>query len=49
MELIGGMGHVEFVLIYFEIVLAVGARLLLYLSQTYHRLINHFRCNRWYS
>jgi hypothetical protein len=49
MELIGDVGHVESCFDLFWDSVSVGARLLLDLSETYHRLINHFRRTRWYS
>ena len=49
MELLGDVGHVESSFSLFGDSASVGARLVYGLRQTYHRLRNHFRRNRWYS
>ena len=47
MELLGDMGHVESHFRPFGDSVSVGARWVLGLRQTYHRLINHFGRTRW--
>jgi hypothetical protein len=49
MEPLGDIGHVEYHFSPFRDSVSVGARLVHGLSQTYHRLRNHFGRSRWYS
>jgi hypothetical protein len=49
MELLGDVGHVESHFDLFRDSVSIGARWVLSLPQTYHRLRNHFGRTRWYS
>jgi hypothetical protein len=48
MELLGDVGHVECRFGLFRDSVSVDARKLHGFHQTYHSLINHFGCTRWY-
>jgi hypothetical protein len=49
MELLGVMDHVDSSFSPFGDSVSVGARYMLDLRQTYHRLRNRFACTRWCS
>jgi hypothetical protein len=49
MELLGDVGHIESCFGPFGGSVSVGARLMHYLHQMYHRLKIHFGRTRWYS
>jgi hypothetical protein len=48
-KLLGDVGLVESRFDLFWDCVSIGAWFVPGLRQTYHRLINHFRCTRWYS